>query len=84
MIGNSSDEWERARKSIKEVFEPAEDAAHYTAKTQLDEMMILDRWLRSHGGESCVAWMNAENKTGYWAAGAAKQLKQALIETAVS
>ena len=80
VVGNTSAEWERARLAIKEVFEPHEDPAHYTAKTELDEMMILDRWLRSHGGEKCVAWMNPENKTTrQWASNATRQLKSALI-----
>ena len=79
VIGNTPEEWERAKIAVKDVFEPSEDAAHYTAKTQLDEMMILDRWLRSHGGEACVAWMNAENKVGYWASSAVKQVKNALV-----
>ncbi len=75
VVPNTDADWERARAEIKATFAPPEDAAHYTAKTQLDEMMILDRWLRSHGGEACVAWMNAENKSGYWVAGAARQLR---------
>lgn len=80
VIGNSADEWARAKSLVKETFERDEDAAQYTAQTELDEMMILDRWLRSHGGEACVAWMNSENKTGHWASRAVRQLRNAMIE----
>jgi len=80
LVGNSPADWTRAKILIQKTFAPDEDAAQFTAKTELDEMMILDRWLRSHGGEKCVAWMNPENKTGYWAMNAARQLRGATIE----
>ncbi|RYX85466.1 hypothetical protein EON83_05735 [bacterium] len=80
VIGNSPEEWRLGRAVIKEVFEPHEDVAHYTAKTELDEMMIIDRWLRSHGDEPCVVWMGAENKANrQWLSNATRQLRNSMV-----
>ena len=62
-----------ALRAIREVFEPVWEARQFTAKTELDEMMILDRWLRSHGEESCVAWMN-ERASRQWASNALRRV----------
>jgi len=46
------------RQAVTEVFDNPPPVADYTAKTELDEMMILDRWLKSNGVSSCCIWMN--------------------------
>ncbi len=63
----------KARRAIREVFEPAWEARQFTAKTELDEMMIIDRWLRSHGDEKCVAWMN-DLSSRQWASNALRRV----------
>ena len=62
-----------AIQAIRETFEPAWEARQFTAKTELDEMMIIDRWLRSHGEESCVAWMN-ERASRNWVSNALRRV----------
>ena len=46
------------RRAIAETYENPPPVADYTAKTELDEMMILDRWLKANGAENCCIWMN--------------------------
>ena len=46
------------RRAIAEVYDNPPPVADYTAKTELDEMMILDRWLKSNGDSACCIWMN--------------------------
>ncbi|HVF84648.1 MAG TPA: hypothetical protein VM821_01595 [Abditibacteriaceae bacterium] len=54
--------WTRDHKTLRtavtEVFDNPPPVADYTAKTELDEMMILDRWLKSNGDTPCCIWMN--------------------------
>ena len=63
-----------AARALREVFEGAWQERQFTAKTELDEMMILDRWLRSHGGENCVAWMN-ERSSRNWVSNAWRRVR---------
>ncbi len=49
------------RRAIASVYENPPPVADYTAKTELDEMMILDRWLKANGETSCCIWMNEKN-----------------------
>jgi excinuclease UvrABC nuclease subunit len=80
LIGNSDGAWQRAKRTIRETFEETWAAREFTAKTELDEMMILDRWLRSHGTEPCVAWMNAEQRAArQWLGSSTKQLRAASL-----
>ena len=46
------------RCAIAETYENLPPVADYTAKTELDEMMILDRWLKNNGETPCCIWMN--------------------------
>ena len=62
-----------AARALREVFEGEWETRQFTAKTELDEMMILDRWLRSHGTESCVAWMN-ERSSRNWVSNALRRV----------
>ncbi len=48
------------RRAIADIYDNPPPVADYTAKTELDEMMILDRWLKSNGESSCCIWMNAK------------------------
>jgi excinuclease UvrABC nuclease subunit len=78
VIGNSAAEWTKACKTIRDVFEGDLTVAQFTAKTELDEMMILDRWLRSNGDLPCVAMMN-QKTSRQWASNALRQLRGASI-----
>lgn len=78
ILANDAD-WSRAKDTFREVFEPEWSVKQFTAKTELDEMMILYRWLRSHGTEPCVAWLNEKNSR-QWASNAARQLKNASLD----
>jgi len=49
------------RQAVTEVFDNPPPVADYTAKTELDEMMILDRWLKSNGDTPCCIWMNEKS-----------------------
>ncbi len=75
-LGNAEKEWDGACGVIKNVFEGELTSAQFTAKTELDEMMILDRWLRSNGDLPCVAMMNQKNSR-QWASNALRQLRKA-------
>jgi DNA polymerase-3 subunit epsilon len=79
LLGNSPDEWDTACRTIRDTFEGEMTAAQFTAKTELDEMMILDRWLRSNGELPCVAWMN-EKTSRQWASNALRKLRGASLE----
>lgn len=53
--------------------------ADFTAKTELDEMMILDRWLRTNGDNACCVWMNAPDRVSrQWSSVALRRLKSAM------
>lgn len=78
VIGNSTEDWNGACRVIRDVFEGEHSVAQFTAKTELDEMMILDRWLRSNGDLPCVAMMN-EKTSRQWASNTVRQLKSASI-----
>lgn len=78
LVGNSELEWKRAAHTIREVFEGEPDIAQFTAKTELDEMMILDRWLRSNGEQPCVAWMN-QKASRQWSSNAVRKLRVAAV-----
>ena len=53
------------RRAISNVYDNPPPVADYTAKTELDEMMILDRWLKSNGEAPCCIWMN-EKSSRQW------------------
>ncbi len=78
VIGNSEKEWDGACGIIKSVFEGELTTAQFTAKTELDEMMILDRWIRSNGDLPCVAMMN-QKTSRQWASNALRQLRGASL-----
>jgi len=50
------------RAALREVYDAPPPVADYTAKTELDEMMILDRWLKTHRSEPCCLWVGARNR----------------------
>ncbi|MBW3637190.1 MAG: hypothetical protein KY445_12120 [Armatimonadetes bacterium] len=76
-IPNEEKAWTRAARIVREVFEGENDVAQFTAKTELDEMMILDRWLRSNGASPCVAWMN-DKTSRQWSSNATRKLRNSL------
>ena len=70
--------WNRAKTIIEEVFSCPPPAAPFTAKAELDEMMILDRWLKVHGEEKYCVWMNADNRAArQWMSHALRKLRAA-------
>lgn len=68
-------DWPAVRESLREAYAAPLPAKPFTAKHELDEMMILDRWLRAHGGESCCVWLN-DVSSRQWAAVAARKLEK--------
>ena len=58
VVRNWNQDEKTLRRAVSEVFDNPPPVADYTAKTELDEMMILDRWLKSNGETSCCIWMN--------------------------
>ncbi len=75
-LDSTTVEWEKAGEIIKSTFEGELVPAQFTVKTELDEMMILDRWIRSNGDLPCVAMMN-EKPSRQWASNALRQLRVA-------
>jgi hypothetical protein len=45
------------KRAAQEVYSASPQEWPFTAKTELDEMMILDRWLRVHRDEPCCIWV---------------------------
>ncbi len=79
-------DWDGEERVLKnamfEVFGASPDRqkppALFTAKTELDEMMILDRWLRTNGTNACCIWMNAADRASrQWSSLALRKLKAA-------
>jgi len=62
------------KESIRETFDVSYDVKPFTAKEELDEMLILDRWLQSHGNELCCAWLN-DRHSHAWAGNAVRRLR---------
>ncbi len=67
--------WNAVRETIREVYSAPLPAKPFTAKHELDEMMILDRWLALHGSENCCAWM-ADLSSRQWATLATRKLEK--------
>ena len=66
------------RDSLHEIYAAPPPVADFTAKEELDEMMILDRWLRAHGEESCCIWMNETDRAPrQWLSNALRKLRAA-------
>jgi DNA polymerase-3 subunit epsilon len=74
------DDWNaqmpEVKRALKSVYDAAPPPADWTAKAELDEMMILDRWLRANGNENCVVWLR-ERSNRQWNSNAARQLHAA-------
>lgn len=58
IVRDEAGEWQNARAALREVYEAPIPAKPFTAKAELDEMMILDRWLRAHGEEPTCVWLH--------------------------
>lgn len=69
------DNWLQVRETIREVYTAPLPAKPFTAKHELDEMMILDRWLNLHGTEKCCVWLN-DLSSRQWAVLAARKLEK--------
>ncbi len=72
-VGES--DWPGVRAILREVYTVSLPARPFTAKHELDEMMILDRWLQAHGKEDCCVWLN-DLSSRQWAAVAARRLEK--------
>jgi excinuclease UvrABC nuclease subunit len=70
-------ERETVRVAIRETFSAPPPSKPFTAKEELDEMMILDRWLKAHGEELCCAWLNESDRavSHAWAGNAVRKLR---------
>jgi excinuclease ABC subunit C len=69
------DNWLQVRETIREVYTAPLPSKPFTAKHELDEMMILDRWLNIHGQESCCVWLN-DLSSRQWAVVATRKLEK--------
>ncbi|HEY0072491.1 MAG TPA: GIY-YIG nuclease family protein [Abditibacteriaceae bacterium] len=69
------DNWLQVRETIREVYSTPLPSKPFTAKHELDEMMILDRWLNLHGQESCCVWLN-DLSSRQWAVVASRKLEK--------
>jgi hypothetical protein len=67
--------WKELKREVQELYTAPPPSAPFTAKAELDEMMILDRWLQSHGPEGCCAWMN-EKVSRLWATNAVRKVQK--------
>lgn len=73
-------DWSSQRKTARDLlfstFSSPEPSRPFTAKEELDEMMIIDRWLKAHGTEPCCIWLGQEQraKTPAWAGHATRKL----------
>jgi DNA polymerase-3 subunit epsilon len=74
LVARNDEEWDELKRVIREVFSAPPPPAAFTAKAELDEMMILDRWLRVHRDEACCVWMN-ERSSRQWMSNAVRQLQ---------
>jgi hypothetical protein len=74
-------DWETGRETvrvaIRETFGAPPLSKPFTAKEELDEMMIIDRWLKAHGEELCCAWLNETERAAShaWAGNAVRKLR---------
>jgi excinuclease UvrABC nuclease subunit len=68
-------DWAAVRDIIREVYSTPLPAKPFTAKHELDEMMILDRWLAAHGKEDCCAWLN-DLSSRQWATTATRKMQR--------
>ena len=68
-------DWLTLKEAIREVYCAASVVPQFTAKAELDEMMILDRWLQAHGSEPCCVWMN-EQSSRQWLSVAVRRLQK--------
>lgn len=69
------------KRTLQKTYSAMPPAKPFTAKSELDEMMILDRWLRIHGGESCCVWMNDDDKSSrQWTSNAVRQIERWWLE----
>jgi excinuclease ABC subunit C len=69
------DNWLQVRETIREVYTAPLPSKPFTAKHELDEMMILDRWINIHGTEKCCVWLN-DLSSRQWAVVAARKLEK--------
>lgn len=76
VVGGSEQDWLMAGREVRELFAQDLIPQEFTAQEELDEMMILDRWLRAHGEEPGVVWMN-ERRGRQWNGNAMRQLRRA-------
>jgi excinuclease ABC subunit C len=77
----------QALREVYEMPEPAGDPSRragaapplpgdaYVSKAELDEMLIMDRWLKAHGAEKCCVWI-AEKRKPRWVESTIKALRQ--------
>jgi excinuclease UvrABC nuclease subunit len=77
VLSNWETERETVRLAIRETFSAAAPSKPFTAKEELDEMMIIDRWLKAHGEELCCAWLGETDRatSHAWAGNAVRKLR---------
>ncbi len=76
ILRDEASEWEAARAALREVYEAPAPSKPFTAKAELDEMMILDRWLRAHGEEPSCVWLRERPRQ--WLSNAIRSCRRAV------
>ncbi|MDF2439660.1 MAG: excinuclease subunit [Abditibacteriota bacterium] len=77
LVSDESNQWESLKRDIHELFSAPPPATPFTAKAELDEMMILDRWLQAHGKEGCCAWLNPRDRVSRtWVSNAVRKIQK--------
>lgn len=76
VIADWDTQFNDVKRALKKTFETAPPVLDWTAKAELDEMMILDRWFKANQGAACIAWLNGRGGR-QWNSNAARQLRAA-------
>ncbi len=71
----TGEDWNGVREIMREIYTAPLPTKPFTAKHELDEMMILDRWLRVHGTENFCVWLN-DLSSRQWAAVATRKMEK--------
>ena len=75
IVSDSENDWARLKSEIEDVFSDPPPVAPFTAKSELDEMLILNRWLSTHGKEPCCVWL-CEKPSRLWATNAMRKCRK--------
>jgi excinuclease UvrABC nuclease subunit len=75
IVRDDESSWNELKREIQSLYSAPPPTTPFTAKSELDEMMILDRWLQANGKDGCCAWMN-EKPSRMWATNATRKVQK--------